>query len=63
MIELVGAGVTREEAVACVAQAYRRFYFRPRIVWKRFRNLGSFRELRRLAGGAAGILLNVGGKK
>lgn len=63
LIELVGAGVTREEAVTCVARAYRRFYFRPRIIWKRLKGIASFREFRRLAGGAAGILRNVGGRK
>ena len=58
LIDLVDTGVTREEASRYVAEAYRRFYFRPRIVWKRFKKLGSFSEFMRLARGAMGILVN-----
>ena len=63
LIELIDTEVSREECLAYVTSAYRRFYFRPRIILKRVRNLRSLRELRRLTGGAAGILSNVGGKK
>ena len=63
LIELMDTGVTREETSAFITKAYRRFYFRPRIIWNRLIGLGSFREFRRLAGGALGILANVGGRK
>jgi radical SAM superfamily enzyme YgiQ (UPF0313 family) len=63
LIELIDTEVTREEALEFVTSAYRRFYFRPRIILQRLRRLGSVREFRRLASGAVGILANVGGKK
>ncbi|GFE56440.1 B12-binding domain-containing radical SAM protein [Geobacter sp. AOG1] len=62
LVELMDTGVTREEVSEYITTAYRRFYFRPKIIWNRLKNLGSFRELRRLAGGAIGILTNVGGR-
>lgn len=57
-LELIGAHVTREEAGRCVSAAYRRFYFRPRIIWHRARKLSSYSEFKRMAVGALGILRN-----
>ena len=57
-IELIGARVTREEAARYVSLAYRRFYFRPRIIWKRAGKLRSFSEFKGLVKGAYGILKN-----
>lgn len=62
LIDLVDTDVTREEASRYVAEAYKRFYFRPRIIWKRFVKLGSLSEFMRLARGAMGILVNAGRK-
>lgn len=59
LIDLIDTGFTREEITAYVALAYRRFYFRPRIIWNRVRNLRSFGEFRRLLNGAIGILVNT----
>lgn len=56
LIELSGTEVTRQQASAYVTQAYKRFYFRPRIIWQRLKMLGSFGEIRKLASGAIGIL-------
>lgn len=56
LIELVGTGVTRQEVSEYVSLAYRKFYFRPRIVWNRLKKLNSLNELRNLCGGAIGIL-------
>jgi radical SAM superfamily enzyme YgiQ (UPF0313 family) len=63
LIDLIDTGVTREEASRYVAKAYKRFYFRPRIIWKRAMKLGSFSEFMRLARGAIGILVNSRKKK
>ena len=57
-IELVSTDVTRKEAGKCVASAYRRFYFRPRIIWRRLKMLNSYGEFKRLSKGAIGIILN-----
>ena len=57
-IELLGTTVTRQEASRYVSLAYRRFYFRPRIVWRRLSKIKSSKELLRLIRGAAGILKN-----
>jgi radical SAM superfamily enzyme YgiQ (UPF0313 family) len=56
LIEFIGTGVTRAETAQYALQAYRRFYFRPRIIWNRLRKLSSFGEFRRLFAGAVGIL-------
>jgi radical SAM superfamily enzyme YgiQ (UPF0313 family) len=56
LIEFIGTEVTREETSQLALDAYRRFYFRPRIIWSKLRNLGSFGEFRRLVAGAVGIL-------
>lgn len=58
VIELIDTGVTREEASRYVALAYKKFYFRPRIILKRFLRVRSWREFKRLAKGALGILSN-----
>lgn len=57
-LELLGTTVTREQAGRAVASAYRRFYFRPRIIWHRATRLRSLGEFKRLAMGALGILKN-----
>ncbi len=57
-IELIGTEVTRDEASAYLKKAYRKFYFRPKIILRRALNMRSFAELKRLAGGAVGILKN-----
>jgi radical SAM superfamily enzyme YgiQ (UPF0313 family) len=57
-IELIGTGLTRDEVSQYVSLAYRRFYFRPRIIWKRIKNVASFNEFKRLSNGAYGILKN-----
>src|SRR6185369_8917682 len=56
LIEFIGTGVTREETSRYALEAYRRFYFRPRIIWNRLKKLGSFGEFRRLFSGAIAIL-------
>ena len=58
VIELIDTTVTREEASQYVAMAYKKFYFRPRIILKRLLNVRSFSEFKRLAKGALGILSN-----
>lgn len=57
-IELLHTKVTRAEASKLLGQAYRRFYFRPRIIWRRFIEIKSGNEFMRLARGAIGILKN-----
>ncbi|MBF0415494.1 MAG: radical SAM protein [Magnetococcales bacterium] len=55
-IALVDTEVTREEATNLVGEAYRRFYFRPRIFWRRLTSIRSTGELRRLWRGGMGII-------
>jgi radical SAM superfamily enzyme YgiQ (UPF0313 family) len=62
LLELIDTGITRAEASACVARAYRKFYFRPEIILNRLKKLSSPSQLKRLVSGAVGILTNVGGK-
>jgi radical SAM superfamily enzyme YgiQ (UPF0313 family) len=57
-IELIGTTVTRAEASRQLRRAYRKFYFRPRIIWRRAASMRSGGELRRMARGAWGILRN-----
>lgn len=57
-LELMGTQVTREEAGRCVAAAYRKFYFRPRIIWHEATRIRSFSQFKHLARGAIGILSN-----
>jgi radical SAM superfamily enzyme YgiQ (UPF0313 family) len=56
LIEFIGTGVTRAETSQLALEAYKRFYFRPRIIWNRLKTLGSIGEFRRLFVGAVGIL-------
>ena len=56
LIEFIGTEVTRAETAKYALEAYRRFYFRPRIIWNRLRKLSSFGEFRRLFSGAIAIL-------
>lgn len=56
LIEFIGTDVTRAETAQLALEAYRRFYFRPRIIWNRLKTLGSFGEFRRLFDGAVAIL-------
>lgn len=62
MIEFVGTCVTRAEASEYAVTAYRRFFFRPRIIWSRVSKLRSLDEFKRLFSGAIGILAKVIGK-
>lgn len=62
LIEFIDTGVTRAEASEYAVEAYRRFFFRPRIIWKRLKKLRSFGEFRRLFAGAVGIIAKVFGK-
>ena len=62
LVEFVGTGVSRAETAAYALEAYKRFYFRPAIVWNRLKTLRSFGEFRRLFSGAVGILTSAGGK-
>ncbi|HEY3307591.1 MAG TPA: radical SAM protein [Desulfuromonadaceae bacterium] len=62
LIELMDTGVTREETSRYITMAYRRFYYRPRIIFDRIKQLSSLSELQKLVKGAFGILANVGGK-
>ncbi|MDP1774199.1 MAG: radical SAM protein [Methylobacter sp.] len=57
-IELLDTKVTRAEASELLGKAYRKFYFRPRIIWRRFVEMKSGDEFRRLARAAIGILKN-----
>jgi len=58
LIELIGTEITRDDASRYLSLAYRRFYYRPRVIWHRARSVRSFGELRRLARGAWAILKN-----
>ncbi len=55
-IEFIGTNVTRAEASDFVHTAYRRFYFRPRIIRNRLSALNSPEEFRKAASAALGIL-------
>jgi radical SAM superfamily enzyme YgiQ (UPF0313 family) len=57
-IALLHTKITRAEASELLGQAYRQFYFRPRIIWRRFVELRSGSEFMRLARAAKGILTN-----
>ncbi|MBI4667797.1 MAG: radical SAM protein [Elusimicrobia bacterium] len=57
-IDLIGTEISREDVANYVSLAYRKFYFRPRIIWKRAGKLRSLSEFKRLARGAFGILRN-----
>ncbi|MBF0380604.1 MAG: radical SAM protein [Magnetococcales bacterium] len=55
-IELLGSELKREEVSKMLAKAYYRFYFRPRIIWARLRQLTSKDEFIQLSKGAIGLL-------
>jgi radical SAM superfamily enzyme YgiQ (UPF0313 family) len=63
LIDLIDTDVTREEVSRYIAEAYRRFYYRPRILWKQLIKLRSFSKLKRLAFAAVSMLANAGEKK
>ena len=56
IVELVGTEITRKEASNYLSVAYRKFYFRPRIIIRRALELRSLEEFLRLSRGAYGIL-------
>jgi radical SAM superfamily enzyme YgiQ (UPF0313 family) len=57
-IELIDTEISRKEASRYLASAYKDFYFRPRIILKRFKKLRSIGEFLWLAKGAWGVLVN-----
>ncbi|MBU2103022.1 MAG: B12-binding domain-containing radical SAM protein, partial [Candidatus Omnitrophica bacterium] len=57
-IELIEIGLSRNEIAKYVSMAYRKFYFRPRIILRRAMNIRSASELKRLSRGACGLLKN-----
>lgn len=58
VLDLVGTELTREECNKYLGIAYRKFYFRPRIIWHRLSQLRSLDEFRRIAKGAMGLIKN-----
>jgi radical SAM superfamily enzyme YgiQ (UPF0313 family) len=54
-VELFGTAITRQEASDFVRSAYRRFYFRPKIIMHRALKLRSAEDLARAASAATGI--------
>lgn len=57
-IELIGTELTRQECSKYLTGAYRKFYFRPRIIFKRAKKAGSLSEFKCLSRGAISILKN-----
>ena len=55
-IELIGTDVTRAEVSDFVHKAYRRFYFRPRIIRSRLGAMNSLEDLKNAVSAAFGIL-------
>ncbi|MBI5139844.1 MAG: radical SAM protein [Candidatus Vogelbacteria bacterium] len=55
-IELIETELDRDETNQYVGRAYRRFYFRPRIIFKQIKLLSSYRKLISLVRGAIGML-------
>lgn len=55
-IELKGTELTRAECSDFVRTGYRRFYFRPRVIFDRARRLTSVEEFKQLSRAALGIL-------
>ena len=51
---------TREELAGLLKLAYRRFYFRPPVVWRNLRALNSWSELRHKAAAALALLAGRG---
>jgi radical SAM superfamily enzyme YgiQ (UPF0313 family) len=62
LIDLIDTGLSRKEVSQYLAEAYRRFYYRPRILWKQLKDIRSFNKLKRLVLAAASILSNAGKK-
>lgn len=56
LLDLVDTEITREEVSAYVAEAYRRFYYRPRIMLHQLLRLRSFSRLKRLSSAAVSML-------
>ncbi len=63
LIEFIGTEVSRAETAELALQAYKRFYFRPSIIWNRMKKLRSLGEFRRLFSGAVGIFSGSSGEK
>jgi len=63
LIELVDTSVSREVVSGYIAKAYRRFYYRPGIIWKQIKEIRSVSKLKRLALAAFSILANANVKK
>lgn len=63
LIELIATDVSREEVSGYIAEAYRRFYYRPRIIWKQLAKLKSLGKLKNLVFAAVSILANSRDKK
>ncbi|MGD8561707.1 MAG: radical SAM protein [Desulfarculaceae bacterium] len=47
-INFIPRGMTKEELEKSSAQAFRRFYLRPRIIWHHLKKISNLRDLRRL---------------
>ncbi|MBF0195417.1 MAG: radical SAM protein [Magnetococcales bacterium] len=58
-VELLGSELNREEVSAILAKAYYRFYFRPRIIWARLRQLKSKKEFIQLSKAAISLMKNM----
>ena len=63
LIEFIGTDVSRAETSLLALKAYKRFYFRPSVIWNRMKTLSSLGELRRLVVGALGIFVTSGDTK
>jgi radical SAM superfamily enzyme YgiQ (UPF0313 family) len=63
LLDLVDTDITRDQASKYLAEAYRRFYYRPRIIWQQILMLRSFSKLKRLVFAAVSMLANAGDKK
>lgn len=58
-IDLLGTSLTREEVELYASRAWRKFYFRPRIIRNQVRNISSFEEFMRVSRGAFDIFKMV----
>lgn len=58
LIDLIDTDITREDASRYIAEAYRRFYYRSRIIWRQLRTIKSFSKFKSLALSAVSILNN-----
>nr|CAX83751.1 Radical SAM domain protein [uncultured bacterium] len=57
-IDLVGTSLSRDEVSKYVGQAYRRFYFRPKMIWRRLSRVRSLGEFHRASRAGFGIIAN-----